>query len=101
MIPDRLSFGNSLKLDRLHRHYWNFSPSPTETRVGNRPSVTRHRPNRRPRFFDVVSSPLDPKGRKNENGPSETSSKNSHPISSSRSKTDETNRFRVDQIIVT
>jgi hypothetical protein len=25
-------------------------------RVGNRPSVTRHRPNRRPRFFDVVSS---------------------------------------------
>ena len=25
-------------------------------RVGNRPSVTQHRPNRRPRFFDVVSS---------------------------------------------
>ena len=31
-------------------------PSLIKTRVGNRPSVTRHRPNRRPRFFDVVSS---------------------------------------------
>ena len=26
------------------------------TRIGNHPSITRHRPNRRPRFFDVVSS---------------------------------------------
>ena len=70
-------------------------------RVGNRPSVTRHRPNRRPRFFDVVSSRLGHRGRENRNRPSEICSKNSRPISSPRSKTDETNRFRVAQITVT
>ena len=73
----------------------------TKVRVGNRPSVTRHWPNRRPRFFDVVSSRLEHKGRENENRPSEIRSKNSRPISSPRSKMDETNRFRVAQITVT
>ncbi len=71
------------------------------SRVGNRPSVTRHWPNRRPRFFDVVSSRIEHKGQENENRPSEICSINPRPISSSRSKTDETNRFRVDQIVVT
>ena len=47
-----------------------------------------------------MSSRLEHKGRENENRPSEICSKNSRPISSSRSKTDEMNRFRVDQIIV-
>ena len=70
-------------------------------RVGNRPSITRHRPNRRPRFFDVVSSRLGHRGRENKNRPSEICSKNSRPISSPRCKTDETNRFRVVQITVT
>ena len=70
------------------------------SRVGNRPSVTRHRPNRRPRFFDVVSSRLGHRGRENRNRPSEICSKNSRPISSPRSKTDETNRFRIAQITV-
>ena len=63
------------------------------SRVGNRPSVTWHQPNRGLRIFDVVSSHLDHKGWENGNRPSEICAKNSHPISSSRSNTDETNRF--------
>jgi len=77
------------------------SPLIPVPRVGNRPSVTRHRPNRRPRFFDVVSSRLGHRGRENRNRPSKICLKNSRPISSPRSKTDETNQFRVAQITVT
>ena len=69
--------------------------------VGNRLSVTRHQPNRRPRFFDVVSSRLRIFGRTIWYRSSEICLKISRPISSSRFKTDETdktNRFRVTKL---